>query len=95
MVTTHHESDTISQLGSANAAPHRQPPKKQFLIRLFILDRTAHDLSPLDAVRGHRAVGVVYNPEREQFGNYVPTILPRRYDAFIFIDETRALQPVS
>lgn len=61
---------------------------------LFILDRTAHDLSPLDAVRGHRAVGVVYNPEREQFGNYVPTILPRRYDAFIFIDETRALQSI-
>jgi erythromycin esterase len=44
--------------------------------------------------RGHRAIGVVYHPEREQFGNYVPTILPRRYDAFCFIDETHALHPL-
>jgi erythromycin esterase-like protein len=41
--------------------------------------------------RGHRAIGVVYDPERERFGNYVPTVLPRRYDAFCFIDQTHAL----
>lgn len=43
---------------------------------------------------GHRAVGVVYNPQYEQYGNYVPTVLPLRYDAFVFIDETRALHPI-
>jgi erythromycin esterase len=43
---------------------------------------------------GHRAVGVVYNPELEQYGNYVPTILPARYDAFIYLDETKALHPL-
>jgi erythromycin esterase-like protein len=43
---------------------------------------------------GHRAIGVVYNPEHERFGNYVPTILPERYDAFIFLDETTALHPI-
>jgi erythromycin esterase len=43
---------------------------------------------------GHRAVGVVYNPVYEQYGNYVPTILPMRYDAFIYLDETRALYPL-
>jgi len=43
---------------------------------------------------GHRAVGVIYNPRYERFGNYVPTILPMRYDAFIFLDETRALFPL-
>lgn len=43
---------------------------------------------------GHRAIGVVYNPEHERFGNYVPSILPERYDAFIFIDETTALHPI-
>lgn len=43
---------------------------------------------------GHRAMGVVYNPEVEHQGNYVPSILPRRYDAFIFIDETTALRPI-
>jgi len=43
---------------------------------------------------GHRAVGVVYNPQYEQYGNYVPTTLPLRYDAFIFLDETKALHPL-
>jgi erythromycin esterase len=43
---------------------------------------------------GHRAVGVVYNPAYEQYGNYVPTILPLRYDAFIYLDETHALHPI-
>jgi erythromycin esterase len=44
--------------------------------------------------RGHRAIGVVYDPARERYGNYVPTDLPRRYDAFIFLDETEALHPL-
>jgi len=44
--------------------------------------------------RGHRAIGVVYHPEYEQFGNYVPTVLPRRYDAFLFLDKTHALHPL-
>jgi len=48
---------------------------------------------PLAKLRGHRAIGVVYRPEYEA-GNYVPTVLPRRYDAFLFIDETRALRPL-
>jgi erythromycin esterase-like protein len=45
-------------------------------------------------VRGHRAIGVVYRPERERFGNYVPTVLHRRYDAFIHCDQTSALSPL-
>jgi erythromycin esterase-like protein len=44
--------------------------------------------------RGHRAIGVVYDPAYEAFGNYVPTVLPRRYDAFLYIDETEALHPL-
>jgi erythromycin esterase-like protein len=43
---------------------------------------------------GHRAIGVVYNPQYEQYGNYVPSILPLRYDAFIYLDETMALHPL-
>lgn len=42
---------------------------------------------------GHRAVGVVYHPRREA-GNYVPSIIPERYDAFFFIDKTSALHPI-
>jgi erythromycin esterase len=44
--------------------------------------------------RGHRAIGVVYRPQYEQYGNYVPTVLPHRYDAFLFIDRTTAVHPL-
>lgn len=44
---------------------------------------------------GHRAIGVVYNPAFESYGNYVPSIIGKRYDAFIYIDETTALTPHS
>jgi erythromycin esterase len=40
---------------------------------------------------GHRAIGVVYHPELERFGNYVPSLLPERYDAFCYLDYTTAL----
>jgi len=36
----------------------------------------------------------VYRPERERFGNYVPTVLGDRYDAFLWFGETRALRPL-
>jgi erythromycin esterase-like protein len=42
----------------------------------------------------HRAIGVVYSPDRERWGNYVPTVLGRRYDAFLYFDDTRPLHPL-
>jgi erythromycin esterase-like protein len=42
---------------------------------------------------GHRAIGVVYHP-RSESGNYVPTVLSERYDAFIYLDQTQALHPL-
>jgi erythromycin esterase len=44
--------------------------------------------------RGHRAIGVVYRPQYERYGNYVPTVLPRRYDAFMYLDRTTAVRPL-
>jgi erythromycin esterase-like protein len=46
-----------------------------------------------DQTKGNRAIGVVYNPEVE-YGNYVPTMLSKRYDVFYFIDQTSALHPL-
>ena len=43
---------------------------------------------------GHRAIGVVYHPKYEQPGNYVPSVMTERYDAFIFLDEATALHPL-
>jgi erythromycin esterase-like protein len=50
--------------------------------------------NPFLGSKGQRAIGVVYNPSYEKYGNYAETILPVRYDAFLFIDETHALNPL-
>jgi erythromycin esterase len=44
---------------------------------------------------GHRAIGVVYRPQFERAGQYVPTVLAQRYDAFCYLDRTRALTPLN
>jgi len=61
--------------------------------RLLLLDEARFDEDCLEE-RGNRAIGVVYQPDYERYGNYVPTVLPLRYDAFLFLDETHALQPL-
>ncbi|WP_373230022.1 erythromycin esterase family protein [Cohnella sp.] len=43
---------------------------------------------------GHRAIGVVYNPRYERHGNYVPSSIAQRYDAFVYVDESKALEPL-
>jgi erythromycin esterase-like protein len=48
----------------------------------------------LDRRLDHRAIGVVYRPERERWGNYVPTVLGDRYDAFLHLEETTPLVPL-
>ncbi|HEX7005317.1 MAG TPA: erythromycin esterase family protein [Trueperaceae bacterium] len=59
--------------------------------RLLFTDRLSERARKF---RDHRAIGVVYEPRRERFGNYVPTILPQRYDAFLFLERTEALHPL-
>jgi erythromycin esterase-like protein len=47
----------------------------------------SHELTNIAALKtsiGHRAIGVQYDPARES-RNYVPSIIPNRYDAFIFM----------
>jgi erythromycin esterase len=60
----------------------------------LLLMPESHRAGSLRKRRGHRAIGVVYHPEYEYLGNYVPTVLPRRYDAFLYLDETQALHPL-
>ena len=62
---------------------------------LFVFDGSDDGGIPgVQSPLGHRAIGVVYDPRREQWGNWVPSVVPRRYDAFMFLDETRALDPL-
>jgi erythromycin esterase len=48
----------------------------------------------LTAWLDHRAIGVVYDPGRESWSNYVPTKLGERYDAFGWFDQTKAVHPI-
>jgi erythromycin esterase len=74
--------------GSVEDLLHHQSGIDRYL--LFNKENVSPDYSgPLP----HRAVGVVYDPGNERYGNYVPTVMNKRYDAFIYIDETTALHP--
>jgi erythromycin esterase-like protein len=57
---------------------------------LLIFDEASRRDPLWGAMRGHRAIGVVYNPQREHY-NYEPTNLPERYDALIFFDKSHSL----
>ena len=61
--------------------------------KLLILDQNPKLKEFFKSWLGHRAIGVVYNPARER-GNYVPTKLTERYDAFLYLDKTTALHPL-
>lgn len=75
--------------GSVEHALHRESPEDRYLLFNSEDIREAYD----EAVR-HRAIGVVYNPENERYGNYVPSVMANRYDAFIYLNETSALHPL-
>ncbi len=60
----------------------------------IIFSKDLRENKVLNRPVGHRAIGVVYNPKIEHLGNYVPSVMPKRYDAFLYIDSTRALRPL-
>lgn len=68
---------------------HQAGPKNKLLLMNDLADSQF-----LEVPVAHRAIGVVYNPDYEKYGNYVPSILPLRYDAFIYLDHTTALHPL-
>jgi erythromycin esterase len=66
---------------------------KQKACNRYLLLNDERDNIYLDKIK-HRAIGVVYDPENERVNNYVPTLLAMRYDALMYLDETRALHPL-
>lgn len=80
-----------ARAGSYEAAMHQAVGRDS----LFIFrDEDEEATLRLREPRGNRAIGVVYDPRTEHWGNYVPTILPHRYDAFIHIEESKAVDPL-
>jgi protein-L-isoaspartate(D-aspartate) O-methyltransferase len=49
----------------------------------------------LEPARLERAIGVVYRPETEIQSHYFHASLPHQFDEYVWIDETRAVQPVA
>jgi erythromycin esterase-like protein len=78
-----------AQKGSVEYRLHQQSDKDRYL--LFSQDIPEEYFERM----GHRAIGVVYDPAMEKYGNYVPSLLPQRYDALIYIDESKALHPLA
>jgi erythromycin esterase-like protein len=62
----------------------------------FLLDLGIPDLrQALRAERPQRAIGVLYLPETERVSHYFDASLAEQFDAFVFIEETRAVTPVT
>lgn len=79
--------------GSVESEMHKASADIGYPDYYVLLNNVAPD-SPLAEPRGQRAIGVVYHPPSEHRGNYVPTILSKRYDVMVFIDQTTALNPL-
>ncbi|MBX6751706.1 MAG: erythromycin esterase family protein [Micromonosporaceae bacterium] len=78
-----------ARAGSLEDELHSAAPRQG----LAIFDRYMY-LPLLTDELDHRAIGVVYQPEVEAWGNYVPTVLGLRYDAFCWFDRSRELRPL-
>lgn len=87
-----------ARAGSTESMMHEALPDTS---ALFVFPPGAHLGRPilgghdwLAEDHDHRAIGVVYRPERERWGNYVTTVLGARYDAFLYFDRSQALIPL-
>ncbi|TXK85303.1 erythromycin esterase family protein [Paenibacillus sp. N3.4] len=78
----------LAQPGSWEELMHRAGAHDQILLLRREDPILGHE--PL----GHRAIGVVYHPSYER-GNYVPSLMARRYDAFLHLDESHAVRPLA
>ncbi len=103
----HHGTVTAAARWDGPHAFMRVPPARDHSYEAIFheagLDRFHLDLGPplmerggdwLFGTREERAIGVVYDPARERWGNYVPSKLANRYDAYMFFDETFAVEPL-
>jgi protein-L-isoaspartate(D-aspartate) O-methyltransferase len=50
--------------------------------------------SALSEARLERAIGVIYRPETELASHYFRAVLPRQFDEFVWLDGTRAIEPL-
>ncbi len=78
--------------GTHEALLHRAVGEPSLLV--FPPDPRDRSAPWLTSRRGHRAIGVVYHPEVDRNGNWVATVMGRRYDALCSFETTEALCPL-
>ncbi len=62
----------------------------------FLLDLRSPSLlgDDLATPRLERAIGVIYRPETERLSHYLHALLPHQFDAVLYYDTTRAVEPL-
>ena len=65
--------------------------EKEFMLRFSAASASA---DALRSARLERAIGVIYRPETERQSHYFRARLADQFDAVIYIDETRAVEPL-
>ena len=78
-----------ARTGSIEYELHRESEKDRY----YLLNNRNLPVRFHSSIR-HRAIGVVYDPKIDAMRNYVPSELSKRYDAFIYLDQTKALHPL-
>ncbi|WP_010280736.1 erythromycin esterase family protein [Bacillus timonensis] len=100
---THHGTVIAANEWGANFEKMRTPPAvagswENLLYRAGAYDKllvfTEDNRILFANTISHRAIGVVYQPQFEHYGNYVPSVISERYDAFVFVNTTNALTPL-
>ena len=77
----------------SNCAQFRDDGPNRFLLDLR--GGAREDLrQALRLPRLQRAIGVVYLSETERASHYFEASLPEQFDAFVFLEETRAVTPL-
>jgi len=84
----------LSMAGSYERAFHEASNEASKQSR-FLVDLRAgvHDdlRGELQSPRLERFIGVVYRPETERFSHYAQAVLPAQFDAYVWFDETQAV----
>ena len=76
--------------GSYEAALHEVGPRNL----LLTLSEPGVPVTELAEPRLERAIGVIYRPETERLSHYFHARLPEQFDAVLYYDTTRAVEPL-
>jgi erythromycin esterase-like protein len=85
--------DVTPSLQESWGALMREVGPERFFLDLRALAPDLRDA--LSARRIERFIGVVYRRETELFSHYIETALAQEYDGYVWMEETRAVEPLT